>query len=164
TDSIYGWWIVEGKLLFPMATSLMITADNAGGLRRDSLWKVELQKLANAIGLPVEFCRYPPGTSKWNNIAQRLFSFIVTNYQDEPSRDQEITVRLISRDIQSRTMALGLKLDHSQFQTPLAPTFEELKPVVIYPTEFHGEWNYTIAPNHATVTIDPVFKSMVQIS
>jgi hypothetical protein len=164
-DSIYGWWIVEGKELFPAATSLLITADNVGGLRRHTLWKTELQKLTNAIGLPVEFCRYPPGTSKWNNnIAQRLFSFVATGFKEEPIRDHEVTVRLISREATVRTMALGLRLDHSPFPAPAAPAEDELKSVVIYPAEFHGEWNYSIAPDFGPLSIDPVFKNMTRAS
>jgi hypothetical protein len=159
-DSIYGWWMVEGKDLFPKATSLMLTADNVGGLRRQSLWKIEVQKLSSAIGLPIEFCRYPPGTSKWNNTAQRLFSFVSTGYQDEPSRDFEVTVRLVSRSVAVRTMALGLKLDHSLFPTPPTPSEEDLKAVVIYPAEFHGEWNFSIAPDFGPLDIAPVFKGM----
>jgi hypothetical protein len=163
-DSIYGWWMVEGKELFPGATSLLITADNVGGLRRHALWKTELQKLVNAIGLPVEFSRYPPGTSKWNNVAQRLFSFVSTGYKEEPSRDHEVTVRLISREATVRTMALGLKLDHSLFPAPAAPAEDELKSVVIYPAEFHGEWNYSIAPDFGPLSIDPVFENMTRPS
>jgi hypothetical protein len=161
-DSIYGWWTIEGKSLFPEASTLLLTADNAGGLRRDALWKTELQKLASEIGLPIEFSRYPPGTSKWNNTATRLFSFISTSYQDEPPRDQELTVRLISRDATVRTMALGLKMDHSLFEQGQAPTEEDLKNVVCYPAEFHGEWNYIIAPNFGALSIDPVYQNMTR--
>ncbi|MDR2460019.1 MAG: ISAzo13 family transposase [Deltaproteobacteria bacterium] len=164
SDSIYGWWMVEGKELFPEASCLMLTADNVGGLRRHSLWKTELQKLSNSIGLPIEFCRYPPGTSKWNANSQRLFSFVSTGYAEEPTRDHEVTVRLVSHNDQVRTMALGLKLDHTHFSTPLAPTEEELKAVVIYPAEFHGEWNYSIAPDFGPLRIDPVFKNITRAS
>ncbi|MDR1167019.1 MAG: ISAzo13 family transposase [Deltaproteobacteria bacterium] len=160
-DSIYGWWQVEGRELFPGATSLLLTADNAGGLRRHALWKRDLQKLASAIGLPVEFCRYPPGTSKWNNAAQKLFSFVSSHFRDEPARDQEITARLISRAVPARTMALGLRIDHSQFPSPESPSEEELKALLIYPAEFHGEWNYAIGPDHGALDIDRVYQSMV---
>jgi hypothetical protein len=161
-DSIYGWWMVEGKELFPKASSLLITADNVGGMRRHALWKTELQKLSSAIGLPVEFCRYPPGTSKWNGNAQRLFSFISAGYLGEPSRDFEITVKLISREVTVRTMALGLKLDHSSFPAPSAPQEDDMKALVIYPAEFHGDWNYSIAPDIGPLMIDPVFRNMVR--
>jgi hypothetical protein len=163
-DSIRGWWTVEGRELFPDATSLMLTADNVGGLRRHSLWKTELQKLANAAGIPVEFCRYPPGTSKWNGAAQKLFSFMSTGYAEEPNRDFEITVRLVGRNVAVRTMALGLKLDHQTFPAPAGPTEEELRAVVIYPAEFHGEWNYSIAPDTGPLKIDPVFGNMTRAS
>ncbi|MDR1079713.1 MAG: ISAzo13 family transposase [Deltaproteobacteria bacterium] len=143
-DSLCGWWLVEGRELFPEATSILITADNAGGLRRHALWKAGLQKLATASGLPVEFCRYPPGTSRWNGNSQRLFSFVSTSFAGEPRRDSEITVRLVSRGAQVRTMALGLTLDHSRFPPPSGDG--EGADVTVYPSDFHGEWNYTIVP------------------
>ncbi|MDR1313427.1 MAG: hypothetical protein LBQ12_06945, partial [Deltaproteobacteria bacterium] len=120
-------------------------ADNAGGARRHSLWKQGLQKLATAAGIPVEFCRYPPGTSRWNANAQRLFSFVSTSFAGEPRRDSEITVRLISNVAQVRTMALGLTLDHSRFGPPVGEG-EEGRNVTVYPSEFHGAWNYSVAP------------------
>ncbi|MDR1042225.1 MAG: ISAzo13 family transposase [Deltaproteobacteria bacterium] len=153
-DSLYGWWMVEGRELFPQATSILITADNAGGLRRNSLWKAGLQRLATMSGLPVEFCRYPPGTSRWNNNSQRLFSFVSTSFAGEPRRDSEITVRLISGGCQVRTMALGLTLDHSRFAPPSGEG-EEARPVTVYPAEFHGEWNYTLAPETEADMLDP---------
>ncbi|MDR2339167.1 MAG: ISAzo13 family transposase [Deltaproteobacteria bacterium] len=161
-DSIRGWWEVEGKSLFPGASTLLLTADNSGGLRRHALWKTELQRLASVIGIPVEFCRYPPGTSKWNDCAQRLFSFVSTAYADEPQRDHEVSVRLVSREAGARTMALGLKLDHSQHAQGPAPTEEAIRNVVIYPAEFHGEWNFIIAPDFGSLTIDPVYRNMTR--
>ncbi|MDR2199403.1 MAG: ISAzo13 family transposase [Deltaproteobacteria bacterium] len=161
-SSIYGWWSIEGRQLFPEASTLLLTADNSGGLRRNALWKLALQKLANDIGLPVEFCRYPPGTSRWNNNAQKLFSFVSTAYVDEPQRDHEVSARLISRGAEVRTMALGLRLDHGAHEMAPAPSFEELKNVVCYPAEFHGDWNYIIAPNFGNLTIDPVYQSITR--
>jgi hypothetical protein len=161
-DSIYGWWEVEGRALFPGASTLLLTADNSGGLRRHALWKTELQKLASRTGLPIEFCRYPPGTSKWNNTAQRIFSFVSSAYADEAQRDHEVTVRLVSRGSAVRTMELGLKLEHSTFAMGPAPTEEDLKGVVIYPAEFHGDWNYIIAPDFGSVSIDPVYRNMTR--
>jgi hypothetical protein len=159
-DSVYGWWIIEGKALFPDATTLFLTADNSGGLRRHALWKTELQRLANRIGLPVEFCRYPPGTSKWNNTATRLFSFVTTAYADEPQREQVVTALLVSRKEDVRTMALGLKLDHSQHEQGPAPTEDDLLKVAIHPVEFHGEWNYIIAPDYGSGSADCGYRAM----
>jgi hypothetical protein len=161
-DSIYGWWSIEGKTLFPDASTILITADNSGGLRRHALWKMELQKLASEIGLPIEFCRYPPGTSKWNNIANRLFSFVSTAYADEPQRDHEVNVRLVSREATVRTMALGLKLDHCNHELGPAPSEDDLKNVVFYPAEFHGEWNFIVAPDFGNLSIDPVYQNMTR--
>ncbi|MDR2611724.1 MAG: ISAzo13 family transposase [Deltaproteobacteria bacterium] len=158
-DSLCGWWAVEGRELFPQASSILVTADNAGGLRRNTLWKAGLQKLATLAGLPVEFCRYPPGTSRWNANAQRLFSFFSTSFANEPRRDSEITVRLVSAGAQVRTMALGLTLDHGRFYAPSGDG-DDGKSIAIYPSEFHGEWNYTLAPDLGAVKIDPIFSSM----
>ncbi|MDR1546720.1 MAG: ISAzo13 family transposase [Deltaproteobacteria bacterium] len=144
TDSILGWWLIEGQELYPHAQCLMVAADGVGANQR-SQWKRQMQKLAAAIGLPVEFCRFPPGTSKWNRPSQRLFSFVSSQWAGETERDYEISAKIVSPPSETRTMALGLRLDHSRFRLPTRPP-EDDRALLIYPSEFHGDWNFTIRP------------------
>jgi hypothetical protein len=143
-DSILGWWLVEGQELYPNASCIFVTADTCGSSQKFS-WKTEIQKLSNAIGLPVEFCRFPPGTSKWNRPCQRLFSFVSSHWKGESERDYEISAKLINPPEEARTMALGLRLDHSHFQ-PQTRSIEDERGLQLLPSEFHGDWNFTINP------------------
>jgi hypothetical protein len=96
--SIRGWWRFEGRRLYPKAREIVITADGGGSNgSRLRLWKLELQKLADETGLSFSVCHFPPGTSKWNKIEHRLFSFISSNWRGEPLRDYETIVNLISK-------------------------------------------------------------------
>lgn len=145
--SIGGWWNFEGKRLYPHARRLLITAD-AGGSNgyRPRLWKHELQKLADATGLSIDVCHFPPGTSKWNKIEHRLFSFISSNWRGEPLRDYETIVRLISGTRTAKGLAVSCRLDHRKYPKGRKITDEEMALVRIRPQSFHGEWNYTIRP------------------
>ncbi|MDR3135086.1 MAG: hypothetical protein LBU69_03210 [Deltaproteobacteria bacterium] len=136
--------MVEGQELYPAATCLFITADGCGSSHKFS-WKTECQKLSNALGLPVEFCRFPPGTSKWNRHCQRLFSFVSSNWKGESERDYEISAKLLNPHEETRTMALGLRLDHSHF-LPHSRSAEDERGLQLLPSEFHGDWNFTIKP------------------
>jgi hypothetical protein len=142
-DSILGWWLVEGQDLYPDATVLFVTADACGCSQRP-LWKAEMQKLSSAIGLPIEFCRFPPGTSKWNRSCLRLFSFSSSHWQGEAEKDYEISAKLVNPPEDARTMALGLRLDHARF-SPNARWMEE-GALQFNPSEFHGDWNFTTMP------------------
>jgi hypothetical protein len=143
-DSLLGWWLVEGQELYPSASCLFITADGCGSTHKFT-WKNEIQRLSNAIGLPIEFCRFPPGTSKWNRPCQRLFSFVSSHWKGETERDYEISTKLINPPEETRTMALGLRLDHGHFQ-PHTRSNEEERGLQLLPSEFHGDWNFTINP------------------
>jgi hypothetical protein len=155
-DSLLGWWLVEGQDLFPGAESLLITADSCGSAQRVP-WKAEMQKLANAIGLPVEFCRFPPGTSKWNRPSQRLFSFVSSQWLGETERDYEIAARLINPPAETRTMALGLRLDHSHCQI-LNQSGDDERGLFLNPSEFHGDWNFTTKPeSYGPYRMSPLF-------
>jgi hypothetical protein len=123
----------------------MVTADGVGAGQR-SRWKRQMRKLAAAVGLPVEFCRYPPGTSKWNRPVQRLFSFVSSRWADETERDYEVSAKIVSPPTETRTMALGLRLDHSRFRLQVKPA-EDDRALLIYPSEFRGDWNFTIRPD-----------------
>jgi transposase len=147
-SSIRGWWKKEGGNIYPQARWLVITADGGGsnGYRR-RLWKLELQKLSNEIGIPIRICHFPPGTSKWNKVEHRLFSFISSNWRGEPLQDYETIVRLISATTTSKGLRVTCRLDHSQYPLGIKVTDEEMKSVHIYPSTFHGEWNYVIRPS-----------------
>ena len=145
--SIRGWWRFEGKRLYPDARRLLITADGGGsnGYRR-RLWKLELQKLADSASLSIEVCHFPPGTSKWNKVEHRLFSFISSNWRGEPLRDYETIVRLISGTTTAKGLTVSCRLDRRKYPTGREVTAEEMEMVRLIPQAFHGEWNYVIRP------------------
>lgn len=145
--SIRGWWRVEGKRLYPNARRLLITADGGGSNGcRLRLWKVGLQKLANATGLSILVCHLPPGTSKWNKVEHRLFSFISSNWRGEPLRDYETVVRLIAGTTTAKGLAVTCRLDRRMYPVGRKVTDEEFDRVNLRPRAFHGEWNYLILP------------------
>jgi hypothetical protein len=148
--SIRGWWRQEGARLYPKAQKLLITVD-AGGSNgwRLRVWKVELQKFADESGLTIAVCHFPPGTSKWNKIEHRLFSFISSNWRGEPLRDYETIVNLIAKTTTAKGLRVTCRLDHRKYPTGRKVTAQEMKQVNIYPDNFHGEWNYVIKP-HST--------------
>jgi hypothetical protein len=142
------WTIVEGKTLYPQARQLLITADSGGSNgSRLRLWKLELQKLADETGLSISVCHFPPGTSKWNKIEHRLFSFISSNWRGEPLRDYETIVNLISRTTTAKGLQVTCRLDRRKYPTGRKVTNEEIKRVNLKQDKFHGEWNYTIHPS-----------------
>ena len=145
--SIRGWWRQEGRVLYPAATALQITADSGGSNgARLRLWKLELQRLADAIGLTIAVCHFPPGTSKWNKIEHRLFSFISSNWRGEPLRDYETIVQLISRTTTVQGLKVTCRLDRRKYPTGRKVTDAEMKGVNLERHKFHGDWNYTIRP------------------
>lgn len=145
--SIRGWWRHEGRRLYPAAKDLLITAD-AGGSNgsRLRLWKLELQTLADQTDLSISVCHFPPGTSKWNKIEHRLFSFISSNWRGEPLRDYETIVHLISRTTTAMGLKVTCRLDRKKYPTGRKVTDEEMKRVNLERHKFHGDWNYTIRP------------------
>jgi hypothetical protein len=147
--SIRGWWRQEGSRLYPKAKRLLITAD-AGGSNgwRLRLWKVELQKFADESGLAISVCHFPPGTSKWNKIEHRLFSFISSNWRGEPLRDYETIVNLIAETTTAKGLRVTCRLDRRKYRTGRKVTPQEMEQVNIYLETFHGEWNYVIKPHN----------------
>jgi hypothetical protein len=145
--SIRGWWRHEGRRLYPGAKDILITADAGGsnGWRR-RLWKLELQTLADETGLSITVCHFPPGTSKWNKIEHRLFSFISSNWRGEPLRDYETIVNLISRTVTAKGLTVTCRLDRRKYPTGRKVTDEEMQRMNLECHKFHGEWNYTIRP------------------
>jgi len=146
--SIRGWWRFEGHRLYTPSGKLLITAD-AGGSNgtRLRLWKLELQKLADETGLSISVCHFPPGTSKWNKVEHRLFSFISSNWRGEPLRDYETVVNLIARTTTAKGLKVTCRLDRRKYPTGRIVTEQEMKRVNIKRSKFHGDWNYIIRPN-----------------
>jgi len=146
--SFRGWWRFEGKKLYPEATMVLINADGGGSNgSRLRLWKLELQKFADQSRLSLFVCHFPPGTSKWNKIEQRLFSFITSNWRGEPLRDYETIVNLIARTTTAKGLKVKCRLDRRKYPTGRKVTDEEMEHINIERNKFHGEWNYVIKPN-----------------
>lgn len=145
--SIRGWWRHEGRKLYAGAKELLITADGGGSNgSRLRLWKMELQRLSDETHLSISVCHFPPGTSKWNKVEHRLFSFISSNWRGEPLRDYETIVQLISRTTTAMGLTVSCRLDRRKYPTGRKVTDEEMKSIKLVHDDFHGEWNYTIQP------------------
>ncbi len=146
--SIRGWWETLGRERYPDARELTITADSGGSNSyRTRLWKVELQKLADATGLAITVCHFPPGTSKWNKIEHRLFSFMSLNWRGKPLISHEIIINLITATTTSTGLKVYAQLDDRPYPKEVQVTDQELAAVNITRHPFHGEWNYSVAPS-----------------
>jgi hypothetical protein len=146
--SIRGWWRAEGRRLYPRARRLLITADGGGSNGyRLKLWKLCLQALADEAALTIDVRHFPPGTSKWNKVEHRLFSFISTNWRGEPLRDYETIVRLIARTTTAQGLKVSCRLDRRRYPVGRKVSKAEFSAVRLYPNSFHGEWNYAIRPH-----------------
>jgi hypothetical protein len=147
TRAIERWWKKMGATAYPNARELMITADGGGSNgSRTKLWKVMLQGLATKIGIPITVCHFPPGTSKWNKIEHRMFSFITQNWRGRPLISHEVVINLIAHTTTKSGLNIRAELDKRQYQTGIKVSHEEMQNVNIKRAEFHGEWNYTISP------------------
>jgi hypothetical protein len=145
--SIRGWWRHEGRRLYPAAPELLITADGGGSNGyRLRLWKWELQRLADQTGLSIRVCHVPPGTSKWNKVEHRLFSFISSNWRGEPLRDYETVVRLIANTTTAKGLTVRCRLDRRRYAVGRRITPDQMATLNLSPRRFHGEWNYLIRP------------------
>ncbi len=145
--SIRGWWRHEGRHLYPKAPAILITAD-AGGSNgwRLRLWKLELQRFADDVGLPIAVCHFPPGTSKWNKIEHRLFSFISSNWRGEPLRDYETVVKLIAGTTTAHGLTVTCRLDRRKYATGRRISADQMTQINLRRDRFHGDWNYVIRP------------------
>src|SRR5271165_5126789 len=145
--SIQRWWTEMGSARFPRATKLMITADGGGSnSSRNRLWKKSLQSLADELGMILNVCHFPPGTSKWNKIEHRLFSFITKNWRGRPLTAYEVIVNLIASTTTKTGLIVRAALDPREYETGIVVSDEELARVNLIPAKFHGEWNYAIHP------------------
>ena len=146
--AIARWWQVMGRARYPAATRLLITADCGGSNgARLRLWKVELQKLANELGLEISVCHLPPGTSKWNKIEHRLFSFITQNWRARPLVSYQAIVELIAATKTDTGLKVHCELDTNTYPAGIKVSDAEINAVNIERDDFHGEWNYTIKPS-----------------
>ncbi len=149
--SIRGWWKTEGRKLYSDTPKLTITADGGGSNGyRLRLWKLELQKLSDETGLEITVCHFPPGTSKWNKVEHRLFSFISSNWRGEPLRDYETIVSLIARTTTAKGLKVICRLDRRKYAVGTKVTATAIDSINISRSDFHGEWNYTIRPSRKT--------------
>jgi hypothetical protein len=145
--SIRRWWDSMGKANYPRAERLLITADGGGSNgSRVRLWKVELQRLADETGLEIVVCHFPPGTSKWNKIEHRLFSFVSQNWRGKPLVSHETIVSLIAATTTKTGLKVTCELDRGVYPTGIKVSKKEMEGINLRRDVFHGEWNYAISP------------------
>jgi hypothetical protein len=149
-QSLRRWWQLLGRRAYPQARRLLVCAD-AGGSNGPRLraWKVHLQALADRLGIPITVCHYPPGTSKWNKVEHRLFSFISMNWRGRPLLSYEAVVNLIGGTITKSGLRVKAMLDRSTYATGEKISDEEMQTLQLKPHAFHGDWNYTLEPHRA---------------
>jgi transposase len=146
--SIRGWWRKLGQEQYATASRLLITADGGGSNGyRTRLWKVELQKLADELGLTIQVCHFPPGTSKWNKIEHRLFSFISKNWRGRPLDSLATVVNLISNTTTRTGLFVEASLDYTSYEKGIKVSDEQMEQLNLKRDKFHGEWNYYLAPS-----------------
>jgi transposase len=152
-ESIRRWWNALGKVRYPEASDLLITADCGGSNgARVRLWKHELQGFANETGLAVTVVHHPPGTSKWNRIEHRLFAFITQNWRGKPLVSHEVIVQLIGATTTNKGLDVQCQLDENSYPKAVRVTDAQMSMINIDHDPFHGEWNYTISPNLLRLT------------
>jgi transposase len=143
------WWFAMGKALYPTAKELMITADGGGSNgSRVRLWKFELQRLADELSIPIRVSHFPPGTSKWNKIEHRLFSYISLNWRGKPLVSHEVIINLIAATTTCKGLKVRAQLDANSYPKGIKVSDDEFASIRLTRDNFHGEWNYTIAPNN----------------
>lgn len=146
-NSIRTWWQQMGKEQYPLANKILVTADGGGSnSSRSRLWKKELQTLSTELGLEVHVCHFPPGTSKWNKIEHRMFSYITKNWRAKPLESLEVIVNLIANTTTLKGLTIKAKADRNQYEKGLKVADEELKKINLTNKEFRGDWNYKISP------------------
>ena len=147
TAAIGRWWKKMGRKRYSRAKELLITADGGGSNgSRCRLWKVALQGLADQLGIPIQVCHFPPGTSKWNKIEHRMFCHITQNWRGRPLISHEVIVHLIANTVTQQGLKIRAELDKRRYPAGIKVTDQELAQVNLKPHSFHGDWNYTIQP------------------
>ena len=152
-ETIRRWWRWMGQKYYPQAKRLLITAD-AGGSNgsRLRLWKTEIQNLADELKIPIAICHFPPGTSKWNRIEHRLFSFISQNWRGKPLISHAVIIKLIAATRTKAGLKVRARLDTNSYREGIKVSRAELENVRLRPDSFHGDWNYTILPHPTTAS------------
>ncbi len=146
-QSIRRWWRSMGQQTYPRAKRLLITADCGGSNgSRLRLWKWELQKLADETGLRIAVCHFPPGTSKWNKIEHRLFSFITQNWRGKPLISLQAIVSLIAATTTATGLRVYSELDTASYESGVKVSDQEIAQIKLRRDKFHGDWNYEIPP------------------
>ena len=146
-ETVRRWWRHMGSQVYPQAKRLLITADGGGSNgSRCRLWKVELQRLADEIGLRISVCHFPPGTSKWNKIEHRMFCHITENWRGRPLVSREVVVNLSGHTTTKTGLAIRSALDENRYPTGREVTAQQMESLSMKQDKFHGEWNYTIQP------------------
>ena len=146
-NAIRSWWKLMGCQRYPNARSLTITADGGGSNgSRVRLWKIELQKLADELAIPITVCHLPPGTSKWNKIEHRLFSFITGNWRGKPLVSHQVIVQLIAATTTKAGLTVRCQLDRNSYPAGIKVSDAQMRAINLARHDFHGEWNYTVNP------------------
>ena len=143
-ESVRRWWRHMGRPLYPDARRLLITADGGGSNSRHRRWKLELQSLADELGLTISVCHFPPGTSKWNRIEHRMFCHITQNWRGRPLVSYQVIVNLIAATTTRNGLTIRSQLDDNTYPLGVKVTDDQMKDLLIRRDGFHGEWNYTI--------------------
>ena len=152
--TIRRWWLAMGATLYPDAKELLVTADGGGSNgSRVRLWKLELQRLSDELGISIRVSHFPPGTSKWNKIEHRLFSHISMNWRGQPLVSHEVIVNLIAATTTRKGLQVRAELDSKPYPKGIKVTDEEFAAIRIVRDEFHGEWNYTILPSNKQINM-----------
>jgi len=147
-DTILGWWKRMGRHAYQQARELLILADSGGSNgSRSRLWKIGVQRLANETSLKVTVSHFPPGTSKWNKIEHRLFSFITQNWRGRPLVSHEVIVNLIGSTTTKGGLNVKARLSKKKYETGIKVSNDDFARIKIKPKRFHGDWNYTISSN-----------------
>ncbi|MGA2594345.1 MAG: ISAzo13 family transposase [Bryobacteraceae bacterium] len=151
-ETIRRWWQALGQEKYPQARRLLITADGGGSNgSRVRLWKLELQRLADETGLTIAVSHFPPGTSKWNKIEHRLFSFICKNWRGKPLTSLKVVVSLIAGTTTKKGLKVHAEIDDRQYPAGTKVADEEMAQIRLQRDAFHGDWNYEILPRHGNV-------------
>ena len=152
-ESLRRWWKLVGRRHYPKANSLLLCADGGGSNgNRNRGWKYHLQKLSEEIGVAITVCHYPRGTSKWNKIEHRMFSFISINWKGRPLTSYETVVQLIGATRTETGLRIRAKLDSRMYPTGQKITDDQMARVNIRPHKKHPQWNYTIEPSPVNTT------------
>jgi hypothetical protein len=147
-NTIISWWEHLGRRRYPKAKTLTITADSGGSNNPSTrVWRCELQRLADTTGLSIRVCHFPPGTSKWNKIEHRMFSFVSLNWRGKPLESLEVIINLIAATTTHTGLKLYARLDDRTYERGLEASDEQLAAVNITRHAFHGDWNYTVSPS-----------------